>query len=67
VLPYFDPSLPYFSPDVQLLQEQNLELASRLAEMQAFISYKAQSKQTANASIGTWLNRKGQKEIHGSS
>ena len=29
---------------LQLLQEQNLELASRLGEMQAFISYQARGK-----------------------
>ncbi|GAX84314.1 hypothetical protein CEUSTIGMA_g11736.t1 [Chlamydomonas eustigma] len=39
----------------QLLQEQNLQLAERLAEMQAFLAYKVQSTKTAGASMGPWL------------
>ena len=40
----------------QLLQEQNLELASRLAEMQAFISHQATSAKTAKtANVSSFL------------
>ena len=43
-------------PPPQLLQEQNLELAERLAEMQAFISHQAQSVKTAKtANVATFL------------
>ena len=44
LLPIPSPTMLTRSLALQLLQEQNLELASRLGEMQAFISYQARGE-----------------------
>ena len=46
-----------------LLREQNLHLASTLAEMQAFISHRAKDKKSSSVSIGSWLKKRDQQQL----